>query len=73
MVKAGFLLDEDLNEAKEIAKGSNQRIGRVLVMSGFVTEVQLALAQAIHEKLNDGRISLDEAIKSLRATDTSKR
>lgn len=68
MGKAGLLSDEDLSEALEIARDSRQQIGGVLVMSGFVTDEQLKLAQVVQEQLNDGRISLDQAIRSLRAS-----
>lgn len=68
MVKAGFLTAEDLSEALDIAKDSGQRIGGVLVMSGFVSVEQLQAALLAQEQLRDGRINLDEAIKSLRSS-----
>jgi hypothetical protein len=67
MTRADLLSREDLQEAREIAKGGKLQIGRVLVMSAFVTEPQLALAQAVLDKFKNGTITLDEAIQTLRA------
>ena len=68
MVRAGFLSDEDLHEALEIAKRTDQEHGRVLLMSAFVTDQQLNLARNVQEQLKNGNLDLDEAINSLRAT-----
>jgi hypothetical protein len=68
MIKAGFLSDNDLTEALEIANDGGQRIGGVLVMCGFVTAKQLDAALAAQGLLKEGRITVDEAITSLRAS-----
>jgi hypothetical protein len=70
MIKAGFLSDQDLAEALEIANDRSQRIGAVLVMSGFVSTKQLQAALLAQEQLRDGRIGLDDAIRSLRASNS---
>jgi type IV pilus assembly protein PilB len=71
MIKAGFLSDQDLTEALEIAKDSGQRIGSVLVMSGFVSSKQLQAALLAQEQLREGRITLDDAARSLRASSSN--
>ena len=68
MAKAGLLSALDLTEALEIAKGNGQPIGGVLVMSGFVTAEQLKAAQVVQEQVKTGQITLDKAIRSLRAS-----
>ncbi len=65
LLGAGLLTGADLTEALEIAKESGQLIGRVLVMSGFVTDAQLKAGLAIQEKLRSNQISLDNAIREL--------
>lgn len=65
LMRAGFFSDDDLDEALEIAKGTGQQIGNVLVRSGFITNRQFQAAVQAHEKLRAGQIDLDEAIDSL--------
>ncbi|MCW5824126.1 MAG: hypothetical protein KIT34_15075 [Cyanobacteria bacterium TGS_CYA1] len=65
LLGAGLLSGADLAEALEIATESGQLIGRVLVMSGFVTEEQLKAGLAIQEKLRLNQMSIDQGIKEL--------
>jgi hypothetical protein len=69
LVKAGFITTADLNEALEIAKHSGQLIGRVLTMSGFVTEDRLKAGLRAQEHLREGQISLDTAVRALALAD----
>ncbi|MBP7863575.1 hypothetical protein KA183_17950 [bacterium] len=65
LLGAGLLTGADLAEALEIATESGQLIGRVLVMSGFVSEEQLKAGLSLQEKLRLNQISIDQAIKEL--------
>lgn len=65
LLGAGLLTGGDLAEALEIATESGQLIGRVLVMSGFVTEEQLKAGLSIQEKLRLNQMSIEQGIKEL--------
>lgn len=65
LLGAGLLTGADLAEALEIATESGQLIGRVLVMSGFVSEEQLKAGLSLQEKLRLNQISIDQAINEL--------
>ncbi len=65
LLGAGLLSGADLAEALEIAIESGQLIGRVLVMSGFVSDEQLKVGLELQEKLRLNQISIDQAIKEL--------
>jgi len=65
LLGAGILSGADLAEALEIATESGQLIGRVLVMSGFVTDEQLKAGLAIQERLRLNQLSIDQGIKEL--------
>lgn len=65
LLGAGLLSGADLAEALEIAIESGQLIGRVLVMSGFVSDEQLKAGLALQEKLRLNQISIDQAITEL--------
>jgi hypothetical protein len=65
LIKAGFVTGDDLDEALEIAKQSGQLVGRVLTMSGFLTEQRLRSALRAQEYLRDGKVTLDTALRAL--------
>ncbi len=65
LLGAGLLSGADLAEALEIAIESGQLIGRVLVMSGFVSDEQLKVGLAVQEKIRNNQVSLEEGIKEL--------
>lgn len=69
LIKAGFVTAEDLDEALEIAKQSGQLVGRVLTMSGFVTEQRLRATLRAQEHLKSGDISIDIALRALDLAD----
>ena len=71
LVRAGMLSQEDLDDALDIAKDSRQLIGRVLVMSGFITDAQLQVALKAQEHLRSGQIGLDVALSTLRLANKS--
>ncbi len=65
LLGAGLLSGADLAEALEIAKESGQLIGRVLVMSGFVSDEQLKAGLSVQEKIRNNQLSLDAGIREL--------
>lgn len=65
LLGAGLLSGADLAEALEIAKESGQLIGRVLVMSGFVSDEQLKAGLSVQEKIRNNQLSLDDGIRAL--------
>lgn len=65
LLGAGLLSGADLAEALEIAKESGQLIGRVLVMSGFVSDEQLKAGLSVQERIRNNQLSLDDGIKEL--------
>ena len=69
LIKAGFVTKEDLDEALEIAKQSGQLVGRVLTMSGFLTEQRLKSTLRAQEHLKQGGITLDTALQALELAD----
>jgi hypothetical protein len=71
LVQAGMLSPDDLDDALEIAQDSKQLIGRVLTMSGFITDHQLQVALKAQEHMRSGQLELDVAIKTLRLADQS--
>jgi hypothetical protein len=71
LVQAGMLSPDDLDDALEIAQDSRQLIGRVLIMSGFITDHQLQVALKAQEHMRNGQLGLDDAIESLRLADAS--
>lgn len=69
LIRAGFVTKEDLDEALEIAKHSGQLIGRVLTMSGFLSEQRLKSTLRAQEHLRQGEISLATALQALELAD----
>lgn len=65
LLGAGLLSGADLAEALEIAKESGQLIGRVLVMSGFVSDEQLKAGLSVQERIRNNQLSLDAGIREL--------
>jgi hypothetical protein len=71
LVEAGMLSQDDLDDALEIAQDSRQLIGRVLVMSGFITDPQLQVALKAQEQMRTGQLEFDVAIKTIRLAHAS--
>lgn len=69
LIKAGFITTTDLEEALEIAKHSGQMVGRVLTMSGFLTDDRLKITLRAQEHLREGGISLDTALRAIELAD----
>ncbi len=66
LIKAGMLSKDDLDDALEIAHDSGQLIGRVLIMSGFITDHQLQVTLKAQEYLRNNKVGLDAALRAVR-------
>jgi len=62
---AGLLKPADLREAMLIAKQQGLPVGRVLIMSAYLTEHQLQAAVQAQSLLKDGLIDLETVVKAL--------
>jgi hypothetical protein len=69
LVRAGFITKPDLEEALEIAKDSGQLVGRVLVISQFVTESRLAAALRAQELIRSEKVNIETALRVLHIAD----
>src|SRR5271156_3118825 len=62
---AGLLKPADLREAMLIAKQQGLPVGRVLIMSAYLTEHQLQAAVRAQSMLKDGLIDQEMVLKAL--------
>ncbi len=65
LTRAGVLRRQDLNEAISIAKETGQMIGKVLIMSGFITKEDLAAAVEAQSMVRDGLLEAELAVLGL--------
>ena len=65
LTQAGLLRPEELREAMQIAKHQSLPVGRVLIMSGFLSDGQLRAAVQAQSLLKDGVITLDVVLQAL--------
>jgi len=65
LTQAGLLRPEELREAMQIAKHQSLPVGRVLIMSGFLSDSQLRAAVQAQSLLKDGVISLETVLQAL--------
>jgi len=65
LTRAGVLRNQDLNEAISIAKDTGQMIGKVLIMSGFITKEDLAAAVEAQSLIRDELLEAELAILAL--------
>lgn len=63
LIEIGMVTDDNLTQALSIAKDVGLPVGRVLVMSDFVSESNLQAAVQIQSLLKDGLMDLDTARK----------
>jgi hypothetical protein len=66
LISVGLLSSGDLTEAIQIAKRMGVPIGRVLVMSGCVTEAGLQQALKLQSLVKDGLVDIDTGIEALK-------
>ncbi len=65
LTQAGLLRPEELREAMQIAKHQSLPVGRVLIMSGFLSDGQLRAAVQAQSLLKDGVINLETVLQAL--------
>lgn len=65
LTQAGLLKAEELREAMQIAKHQSLPVGRVLIMSGYVSDGQLRSAVQAQSLLKDGLIEFETVISAL--------
>lgn len=65
LTQAGMLKPEELREAMQIAKHQSLPVGRVLIMSGYVSDAQLRSAVQAQSLLKDGLIELALVVQAL--------
>lgn len=66
LTSAGLLKAEELRQAMLIAKSQGLPVGRVIIMSGFMSEVHLQAAVQCQSLLKDNVINIDSAVAALR-------
>ncbi len=72
LTEAGLLEIDDLREAAHIARGQNLPIGKVLVMSGYISKELLKASIEVQSRLKDDQIEYDSAMKALNLVSTVK-
>jgi alkylated DNA nucleotide flippase Atl1 len=66
LTSAGLLKAEELRQAMLIAKSQGLPVGRVIIMSGFMSENNLQAAVQCQSLLKDGILSAEIAVNALR-------
>lgn len=72
LTRAGVLRKQDLNEACLIAEDTGQMIGKVLIMSGFITKDDLQAAVEAQALARDGHLELELAFMAVSAASRGK-
>jgi len=67
LTRAGILRKLDLDEACAIAEETGQMIGKVLIMSGFITKEDLQAAVEAQALVRDGHLELELSFVALSA------
>lgn len=65
LTRAGILREQDLNEAIQIASDTGQMIGKVLIMSGYITKEDLQNAVEAQSLVRDCQLELSFAILTI--------
>lgn len=66
LIEAAYVSNADIDEAIQIGRDTGMRVGRVLVVSGWLSETQLMSALRAQALINDGRITKGTAIRALK-------
>lgn len=66
LIEASYVSRADLDEAVQIGRETGMRVGRVLIVSGWLSEQQLCAALRAQTLINDGRITRGTALRALR-------
>lgn len=67
LIEAGAITRENLQDAQKGSYESGMRLGRLLVLKGFITHQLLTRALDFQQMVRDQRISLDQAVQMLKA------
>ncbi|HEY9787758.1 MAG TPA: hypothetical protein V6D17_20385 [Candidatus Obscuribacterales bacterium] len=65
LVRAGLISSADLTEAMQVTRRLQMPIGRVLIMSGNVTQEAFQIALEAQSLVRDGVVTLDVALEAL--------
>jgi hypothetical protein len=65
LTEAGIVTRGDVVESIQISKRMNLPIGRVLVMSGVLTELLLTAALQVQDLLRENKLTMDQAYQTL--------
>lgn len=69
LTEAGYISQKDIDEATQIGKETGMRVGRVLIVSGWLSENQLVAAVKAQTLVNNGKISRGAAVRALKMAD----
>lgn len=69
LTEAGYISHKDIEEAMQIGKETGMRIGRVLIVSGWLSEGQLVAAVKAQSLVNSGKVTRVNAIRALKIAD----
>ncbi|HIA55036.1 MAG TPA: hypothetical protein EYN91_23630 [Candidatus Melainabacteria bacterium] len=69
LTEAGYISQKDIDEAMQIGKETGMRVGRVLIVSGWLSENQLVAAVKAQTLVNNGKISRGAAVRALKIAD----
>jgi hypothetical protein len=66
MLKTSLVTKQDLDEALQIGKETGMRVGRVLIVSGYISEEHLMATLDVQSKLKEGMLTLDQGLAALK-------
>lgn len=72
LTRAGVLREQDLDEACNIAEETGQMIGKVLIMSEYISKNDLQAAVEAQSLVRDGQLELELALVALSAACRNK-
>jgi hypothetical protein len=67
LIESGAITPQNLEEARRGSYESGMRLGRLLVLKGYITHTLLTRALNFQSMVRDKRISVDQAIQMLKA------
>jgi len=66
LIEAGLVSRADIDEAVQIGRDTGMRVGRVLIVSGWLSETQLNSALRAQSLINDGKVTKGTAVRALK-------
>ncbi|HEY9715672.1 MAG TPA: hypothetical protein V6C72_19515 [Chroococcales cyanobacterium] len=67
LTQSGVLRKEELNEAVQIARETGQMIGKVLIMSGYLSKEALTAALEAQALVRDNQVNFEQAAAAIKA------